>query len=225
MAHRQTDRQTRRTVSLPAVQRHRGLLDAFLVISSTLTPHSIANLPAHEQSCPDPLVQHSPVWELLLAGICVGRMLTALQPPATLTAGCFTAFILLAAASCKILLRCRVASGLRAERQFSHQGYRETHTSYPQGCWAALEPLCQAGETRATPEIPHHSETVRGGSPPSTSRGGPCGCEWVVHNQHTQAATLRGSDASKRPTDGRVKAMIPCHIARQRLMLQHMVLS
>lgn len=171
VAHRQTDRRTHRIVSLPAVQRHRGLSDAFLAISSTLTPHSIATLPAHEKSCPDPLVQHSPVWELLLAGICVGRMLTALQPPAPLTAGCSTAFILLAATSRKILLRCGVESGLRAERQFSHQNYRETRPSSSQRGWAALGPPCQAGEARATPEIPLHSETVHGGSPPSTSPG------------------------------------------------------
>lgn len=99
----QTDRQT---MSLPAARRHRGLSAVFLAISSILTFRSIATLAVREtKSCRDLLAQHSPVSELLPAGIYVGRMLTAMQPLAVLTAGCIAVFILMTATSHKILLR------------------------------------------------------------------------------------------------------------------------
>lgn len=142
-------------MSIPAMQRHRGLSAVFLAISSILTFHSIATLAVWEtKSCPDSIAQHSPVLELLPAGIYVGRMLTAMQPLAVLTAGCITVFILLTATSHKILLRHRVAPGLGAEKQLSHHNYGDTRPSASQGCWAALVPPCQAGEAKLTPEHP-----------------------------------------------------------------------
>ena len=171
--HRGVHRQTDRHAGLCPYQLSKGteVSAVFLAISSILTFLSIATLAVWEtKSCPDPLAQHRPVLELLPAGIYVGSMLMAMQPLAVLTAGCITVFILMTATSHQILLRHRVAPGLRAEKQLSHHDYGQTCPSASQGCWAALVPLCQAGEARVTPRHPIVLGVHAGASPPPHSR-------------------------------------------------------
>ena len=105
--HRGAHRQTDRHAGPCSCQLCNGteVSAVFLAMSSILTFRSIAVLPAQKQkSCLDSFAQHSPVSELLPAGIDAGRMLTAMQPLAALTAGCRTAFILIMSTSPKILL-------------------------------------------------------------------------------------------------------------------------
>lgn len=177
-------------MSLPAVQRHRGLSAAvFLAISSILTFRSIATLPVQEEkSCPDPLAQHSPGSELLPAVICVGRMLTAIQPLAVLTAGCITVFILVTATSHKILLRHGVAPGLGAEKQLSHHNYGETRLSASQGCWAALVPPVSGWRGQGDPQDTPSRWECRQGLPSLHIPGLSCSHEWVMGNEHTQGS-------------------------------------
>ena len=165
-----TDKQTCKTMSLPAVQRHRGLSAVFLAIGRILTFHSISALPAQEKSCPVPLAQHSPVSELLPAGIYVGRMLTTMQPLAVLSAGCITAFILMTVTSYKILLQHGVTPGLGTEKQLSHHDYGETHPSVSLGNPCA--PMSDWRGQRDAQDAPFQCER-RWGLPSLHSQSGP----------------------------------------------------